>query len=71
MSNDSIIRAWKDENYRLNLSEEEQERLPDSPVGSPDASDDDLESVSGGHDSAVIIDDGGGCTCTCCTCCGC
>ncbi len=28
-----IIRAWKDEDYRSSLSEEERNRLPENPAG--------------------------------------
>ncbi|MEQ9672110.1 mersacidin/lichenicidin family type 2 lantibiotic [Coleofasciculus sp. G2-EDA-02] len=34
MSNNDIIRAWKDEEYRRSLSKEEQAKLPDNPAGS-------------------------------------
>lgn len=33
MSNLDIIRAWKDEEYRLTLSEAEQLQLPANPAG--------------------------------------
>ena len=33
MSKQSIIRAWKDENYRRGLSEAERAALPENPVG--------------------------------------
>ena len=33
MSKIDIIRAWRDEEYRLSLSEEERAQLPESPVG--------------------------------------
>ncbi len=55
------IRAWKDEDYRNSLSDEEKALLPDSPVGIVELSDEDLLSVNG----AVEV---GGCTCHCCTC---
>lgn len=64
------IRAWKDEEYRNSLSEEERALLPESPVGVVELSDEDLLSVSGAAEA-------GGCctTCVCCTCecctCGC
>lgn len=33
MSIKNIIRAWKDEDYRLNLSEAERALLPEHPAG--------------------------------------
>ncbi|WP_437670566.1 mersacidin/lichenicidin family type 2 lantibiotic [Sorangium sp. So ce131] len=33
MSNIDIIRAWKDESYRLSLSDAERALLPESPAG--------------------------------------
>src|SRR5262245_60672905 len=33
MSKQQIIRAWKDENYRLSLSQAERAALPENPVG--------------------------------------
>ena len=44
-----ITRAWKDELYRLSLSEEELRTLPESPVGGLDLSDDILDTVYGGR----------------------
>jgi len=43
-----IIRAWKDEEYRLSLSEEEQALLPANPAGLTELSDDELDSIVGG-----------------------
>ncbi len=33
MRNIDIIRAWKDEDYRSSLSEEERNQLPENPAG--------------------------------------
>ncbi len=33
MTNDEIIRAWKDEDYRDSLSEEQRSQLPENPAG--------------------------------------
>jgi mersacidin/lichenicidin family type 2 lantibiotic len=52
-----IIRAWKDEEYRLSLTEEQRALLPDNPAGLPELSDSDLESVAGG-----LLDSLLGCT---------
>ena len=46
---DKVIRAWKDPEYRLNLSEEEQEALPENPAGAIELTDDELDTVAGGH----------------------
>jgi mersacidin/lichenicidin family type 2 lantibiotic len=46
-----IIRAWKDEEYRLSLTEEQRALLPDNPAGQLELSDADLESVTGGIQS--------------------
>lgn len=43
-----IIRAWKDDNYRLNLSEEQIHALPANPVGELELADDDLDSATRG-----------------------
>jgi mersacidin/lichenicidin family type 2 lantibiotic len=44
------VRAWKNEAYRMNLSEEELAQLPESPVGDLELADADLEAVHGGWD---------------------
>jgi mersacidin/lichenicidin family type 2 lantibiotic len=54
MSRETIIRAWKDEDYWLSLSEAERAAIPDSPIGEIELSDDDLIGVAGGT-----------CTCHC------
>ena len=43
-----IVRAWKDEEYRLSLSDEERLSLPANPVGEIELTDADLEAVYGG-----------------------
>jgi mersacidin/lichenicidin family type 2 lantibiotic len=45
----NIIRAWKDKEYRMSLSDEELSLLPDNPAGPMELSDDLLESIVGGH----------------------
>ncbi len=42
-----IVRAWKDEAYRLSLSDEERALLPDHPAGPIDLSDGELAEVQG------------------------
>lgn len=46
--NPDAVRAWKDEEYRLNLSEEERAKLPDDPAGAIELLDNDLEHLAGG-----------------------
>lgn len=43
-----IIRAWKDEDYRLSLTEEQRALLPALPVGLIELSDEDLGAAAGG-----------------------
>jgi mersacidin/lichenicidin family type 2 lantibiotic len=50
MNKVDVIRAWKDEAYRLSLSEAERAVLPENPAGILELSDIDLMSVSGGGD---------------------
>jgi mersacidin/lichenicidin family type 2 lantibiotic len=45
---DKIIRAWRDEDYRLSLSNEDLSGLPENPVGIVELSDDALTSAAGG-----------------------
>jgi mersacidin/lichenicidin family type 2 lantibiotic len=42
-----IVRAWRDEDYRLSLSDQDRAVLPESPVGVIDLSDLDLEGAVG------------------------
>jgi mersacidin/lichenicidin family type 2 lantibiotic len=46
---DTIIRAWKDPEYRRNLSADEQALLPENPAGAIELTDDELEMATGGH----------------------
>jgi mersacidin/lichenicidin family type 2 lantibiotic len=48
MSTFDIIRAWKDEDYRLGLSNEQRATLPASPVGLVELSDADMGLLAGG-----------------------
>ncbi len=47
MSNFDIIRAWKDEEYRESLSEEQRSQLPENPAGIIEMSDEEMESLGG------------------------
>ena len=48
MSHRNIIRAWKDPEYRLSLSEAERATLPSNPAGLIELSDAELDWASGG-----------------------
>ncbi|GCE45308.1 mersacidin/lichenicidin family type 2 lantibiotic [Thermosporothrix hazakensis] len=48
--NNWIARAWKDAIYRKQLTAEERERLPESPVGEvSELQDVELDEATGGH----------------------
>jgi mersacidin/lichenicidin family type 2 lantibiotic len=49
MSNRNTIRAWKDEDFRLSLSEAERRLLPRHPAGLIEVSDEELRGVAGGN----------------------
>ncbi len=49
MFHSDIIRAWKDEEYRLSLSDAERALLPDHPAGLIDLGDADLDMAGGGR----------------------
>lgn len=44
-----IVRAWKDETYRQNLSQEQRDALPANPAGELELTDTDLEAICGGQ----------------------
>jgi mersacidin/lichenicidin family type 2 lantibiotic len=48
MASNNLVRAWKDEEYRLSLSEAELSMLPANPAGSLELTDADLSLVDGG-----------------------
>jgi mersacidin/lichenicidin family type 2 lantibiotic len=48
MSHEDIIRAWKDEEYRNSLSEEQRAQLPENPAGMIELSDEAMQNVAGG-----------------------
>jgi mersacidin/lichenicidin family type 2 lantibiotic len=47
MSYEKIIRAWKDLDYRLSLSEAERAQLPNHPAGLVELTEKDLEPLLG------------------------
>ena len=48
MSQVNVIRAWKDEEYRLSLSEAERAALPQNPAGLVELPEADLANAAGG-----------------------
>jgi mersacidin/lichenicidin family type 2 lantibiotic len=48
MSQVNVIRAWKDEEYRLSLTEAERAALPENPAGLLDLAESDLQQAEGG-----------------------
>lgn len=60
MSKVNIIRAWKDEAYRMSLSPEERASLPANPAGSIELDDAQLDFVSAGR-AADTPGSGNGC----------
>jgi mersacidin/lichenicidin family type 2 lantibiotic len=48
MSSKNIIRAWKDEAYRLSLSEAERAALPEHPAGVVELGEAELGVIDGG-----------------------
>jgi mersacidin/lichenicidin family type 2 lantibiotic len=54
MSNIDIIRAWKDEDYRNSLSEEQRSHLPENPAGMVELSDAEMEAITGGMNKAIV-----------------
>lgn len=49
MRNIDVVRAWKDEEYRLSLTSDELASLPASPVGMVELHDQELTGVTGGY----------------------
>lgn len=54
MSNDDIIRAWKDDEYRNSLSAEKRAQLPENPADIVELNDYELAEVSGAKTSGVL-----------------
>jgi mersacidin/lichenicidin family type 2 lantibiotic len=48
MTNQEVVRCWKDEDYLLKLSSQERAFLPDNPAGLTELTDEDLLDVDGG-----------------------
>jgi mersacidin/lichenicidin family type 2 lantibiotic len=67
MSNQDIIRAWKDEDYRLSLSEAERALLPEHPAGLIELSGAEMDGVGGGATSGPTMCHSVGCPTDDCT----
>lgn len=52
MKKNDIIRAWRDRDFLLSLSEEERASLPANPSGHLDLSDEELLGIAGGRAAA-------------------
>lgn len=48
MSQQDIIRAWKDPEFRNSLSEDQRSQLPENPAGILEIPDESLETIVGG-----------------------
>jgi mersacidin/lichenicidin family type 2 lantibiotic len=55
MAKDVLVRAWKDEVFRLSLSEAERALLPENPAGNMELTDAELDQVTGGSDKCGSI----------------
>ena len=49
-----IIRAWKDKQFRDNLSEEQRAQLPANPAGLVEIDDEQLVQVAGGAPNTIF-----------------
>lgn len=47
MSTHDIIRAWRDEDFRIGIGAEQNSRLPESPIGYIELSDEELGAAVG------------------------
>jgi mersacidin/lichenicidin family type 2 lantibiotic len=55
MHREMLVRAWKDEEYRLSLSEAERALLPENPAGSFELTDAELDAVTGSRRRGFVI----------------
>lgn len=70
MATFNIIRAWKDDDYRLSLSDEQRALLPENPAGALELTDDELSGIVGGYSvvepgTGTGTGSGEGCYCYC------
>jgi mersacidin/lichenicidin family type 2 lantibiotic len=55
VSEEDIIRAWNDEEYRSKLSDEDKAKLPPNPAGEVELTDEELSQIQGGIDPGTTI----------------
>ena len=55
MKKDEIIRAWRDQDYFLSLSDEQRSLLPANPIGMIELSQDSLTNVLGASHSTCYV----------------
>jgi mersacidin/lichenicidin family type 2 lantibiotic len=55
MSNENIIRAWKDESFRNSISDKMQTLLPEKPAGLVQLTDAELSTAAGGQPAPPTI----------------
>ena len=67
MSDIDIIRAWKDEDYLMSLTDEQRASLPANPAGRIELTDADMGAVAGGTDQEITARTGSGLTLGCCS----
>jgi mersacidin/lichenicidin family type 2 lantibiotic len=65
MSKVDIIRAWKDDEYRLSLTEAQRALLPGHPAGLIELDDDQMKMVLGGGATGIAGSSGCIHRCTC------
>jgi mersacidin/lichenicidin family type 2 lantibiotic len=63
MSATQILRAWRDHDYWLSLSESERAQVPENPAGMVELLDAELEHVTGGHTCPGEFTCDSSCTC--------
>lgn len=62
MSNQKIVRAWKDASYRNSLTEAERAALPANPAGAIEITAEELSEIGGGRKKTTYEDS---CTALC------
>ncbi|MCI0748188.1 MAG: mersacidin/lichenicidin family type 2 lantibiotic [Verrucomicrobia subdivision 3 bacterium] len=66
MNINKIIRTWKDEEYRLSLSDSERAALPANPAGAIELTDIQLRSAAGGAEAKTGYGEHCATPCSCC-----
>jgi len=54
VSTEHIINAWRDEEYHESLDADQRNKLPESPAGAIDLSENELTQAQGGSDSIIV-----------------